>query len=247
MLEKGRPSVRSYPHDDSECSISHEGKTRLTCYSAALGVEWSDYTRMKGDLDWQGSVMRSAYSPMGLLHKVVGIQCECDCEEATESTEEVNEIDQREKVVREFREASELWEKSEEGQNFKTLLRSSASEHGIKNIVGLSCGSLCLPNNKNVTEQTAILLAVKNWLEETSEEQDISCFIQDPMNTPLDKEVLSDIGFEMVDDPRGWLEINERSVVLSVGSNVPVKSIVADTARPAIVIWDRVPDRDVRS
>lgn len=202
---------------------------------------------MKGNLDWQGSVMRSSFAPMGLLHKVVGLQCDCDCEEDDEPTEKENDGDRREIVVCEFREASELWEQGEEGQNFKSLLRSSASEHGINKIVGLSCGSLCLPNNEHVTKQTVILLAVRNWLKEANEHQDISCFIQDPMNTPLDKEVLGDIGFEMIDDPRGWLEIDERSVVLSVASNVPVKSIVADTARPAIVIWDRVPDHDQKS
>lgn len=64
------------------------------------------------------------------------------------------------------------------------------------------------------------------------------------MNTSVDRDVLADIGFEMIDDPRGWLEIDERSVVLSVAPNVPVKEIIADTARPAIVIWSRVKNDD---
>lgn len=64
------------------------------------------------------------------------------------------------------------------------------------------------------------------------------------MNTSVDREVLVDIGFEMIDDPRGWLETDERSVVCSVAPNVPVKEIVADTARPAIVIWNRVNNDD---
>jgi hypothetical protein len=67
------------------------------------------------------------------------------------------------------------------------------------------------------------------------------------MNTSVDREVLTDIGFEMIDDPRGWLEIDERSVVLSVAPNVPVKEIIADTARPAVVIWNRVPNEDTDS
>lgn len=64
------------------------------------------------------------------------------------------------------------------------------------------------------------------------------------MNTSVDREILADSGFEMIDDPRGWLGVDERSVVLSVAPNVPVKEIVADTARPAIVVWNRVHDED---
>lgn len=41
----------------------------------------------------------------------------------------------------------------------------------------------------------------------------------------------------MIEDPHGWLEIDERSVVSSVAPNVPVKDIIAETSRPAVVIW----------
>jgi hypothetical protein len=85
---------------------------------------------------------------------------------------------------------------------------------------------------------------VRKWLKEEDQNGDISCYMQDPMNTSVDREVLADIGFEMIDDPRGWLEIDERSVVLSVAPNVPVKEIVADIARPAAVIWNRVNNED---
>lgn len=44
----------------------------------------------------------------------------------------------------------------------------------------------------------------------------------------------------MIEDPRGWLEVDEHSILLSIAPNVPVKEIIADIARPAAIIWCRV-------
>ncbi len=55
-----------------------------------------------------------------------------------------------------------------------------------------------------------------------------------------DKEVLGRVGVTVVDDPRGFLEVDDNSVVICVAPNVPVKQIIADIARPAVLIWNRV-------
>jgi hypothetical protein len=153
-------------------------------------------------------------------------------------------VEEREVVIQDFREKSLAWEASDTCKNFKSTLSSFARGHDINKIIGLACGSLALPNNDSAVSQTALLVTVRNWLEERDQNKNVSCYIQDPMNTPVDKEVLADIGFEMIDDPRGWLEVDERSVVLSVAPNVPIKEIVADIARPAILIWYRVEDEE---
>jgi hypothetical protein len=157
------------------------------------------------------------------------------------------DIQDREMVAKDFREKSHAWEESESCQRFKSILSSEVNSHDINKIVGLACGSLALPNNECAANQTALLVTVRKWLKERNQNDDIFCYMQDPMNTSVDREILADIGFEMIDDPRGWLEIDERSVVLSVFPNVPVKEIIADTARPAIVIWNRVKSDDKHS
>jgi hypothetical protein len=153
-------------------------------------------------------------------------------------------IKEREVVAQNFRKKSLAWEESETCKNFKSTLSSFASGHDINKIVGLACGSLALPNNDSAASQTSLLVTVRSWLKEKNQDKNVFCYIQDPMNTPVDKEVLADVGFEMIDDPRGWLEVDERSVVLSVAPNVPVKEIIADIARPAILIWYRVKDQE---
>ncbi|KAJ9482201.1 hypothetical protein VN97_g11238 [Penicillium thymicola] len=145
-------------------------------------------------------------------------------------------IKEREVVDQNFRKKRLAWEDGETCKNFKSTLSSSASGHDINKIIGLACGSLSLPNNDCAASQTALLVTLRSWLKERDQDKIVFCYIQDPLNTPVDKEVLADVGFEMIDDPRGWLEADEWSVVLSVAPNVPVKEIIADIARPAILI-----------
>lgn len=197
-------------------------------------------------MKWYG-VGDTAYEPLSLAFRI----CRLDPNSKTRETipDDLEDTKDRETVTKDFQEKSQTWEESESCARLKSILSSKVSGHDINKIVGLACGSLALPNNEQAANQTALLVTVRNWLKDRGGEQknDISCYIQDPMNTSVDREVLEDIGFEIIDDPRGWLEVDERSVVLSVAPNVPVKEIIADTARPAVVIWNRVGDEDTES
>lgn len=68
----------------------------------------------------------------------------------------------------------------------------------------------------------------------------ITCYAQDPANTAADKAALKCYGVQILDDPCGFLEVDDPTVVCSFAPNVPVKQIVTDLARPAVLIWDRV-------
>ena len=69
---------------------------------------------------------------------------------------------------------------------------------------------------------------------------DIKCYAQDPIYMAEDKAVLAEAGFTVVNDPRGFLHVDNASVVISVSPDIPVRQIIADIARPAILIWNRV-------
>ena len=84
----------------------------------------------------------------------------------------------------------------------------------------------------------ALVMTLRDAL--TREGQPISravCYVQDPVFTEVEKSIFSEHGIAVVDDPQAFLEIDESSVVLSRAPNVPVKQIVLDIARPAIIIW----------
>ncbi|KAJ5272757.1 hypothetical protein N7478_007882 [Penicillium angulare] len=187
--------------------------------------EYISAAHLKGNLRC-GEVGKAAYAPLQLMHQLFRV----DSSSENKETIPDDPIGERDDVARDFQKLG----KYETCKNLKSILRSFASGHPADKIIGFACGSLALPNNHHVSVQTALLVTVKNWLKERVDNSDVSSYIQDPMNTSVDKEVLADFDFEMIDDPRGWLEVDERSFVLSVAPNVPVKEIIVDTARPAI-------------
>ena len=69
---------------------------------------------------------------------------------------------------------------------------------------------------------------------------DVKCSAQDPLYTEVDRKVLEKEGVAVVDDPEGFLKVDEKTAVVCVYPNVPIRQIIADIARPAVIIWDRV-------
>lgn len=69
---------------------------------------------------------------------------------------------------------------------------------------------------------------------------DIKCYAQDPAYNDVDQALLRNIGIEPLDDPKGFLEIDEDTLVFSVSPNVPVKQVVADVQWPGAMIWNTV-------
>ncbi|CAI7597780.1 unnamed protein product [Penicillium palitans] len=68
--------------------------------------------------------------------------------------------------------------------------------------------------------------------------------MQDSEYTSVDREILDGFGLQTVDDPEGFLKVDEQSIVLSIAPNVPVKHITADIARPAVMIWFHVEEKE---
>ena len=52
---------------------------------------------------------------------------------------------------------------------------------------------------------------------------------------------------QVVDDPQGFLEVDESSMVFSCASNVAVKEMITELARPAIIIWERVKQSQIET
>ncbi|OQE10524.1 hypothetical protein PENVUL_c004G05752 [Penicillium vulpinum] len=137
-----------------------------------------------------------------------------------------------------FKNERQAWEKTETCRKLPVTL-SRALGHEINSIVGFSCGSLSLPGRSKAAFQHALLVTIKDWLIEQGNGKKPSCYLQDPEYTDVDKEILHSVDFDVVHDPTGFLKVNDKSVVLSIGSDAPTKQIIADIARPAIVIWVR--------
>jgi len=67
---------------------------------------------------------------------------------------------------------------------------------------------------------------------------------QDPAYCEADVALLAELGIQVVEDPQGFLELDDRTFVVSVACNVPQKQIVADLARPVAMLWNEVEEED---
>lgn len=68
----------------------------------------------------------------------------------------------------------------------------------------------------------------------------VHCYTQDPAYADTEKALLAKLGFTVLEDPKGFLEVDEHTLVFSIIPNVPVRQIVADMARPAAMVWDEI-------
>ncbi|CAI7620194.1 unnamed protein product [Penicillium bialowiezense] len=144
------------------------------------------------------------------------------------------------------------WKNSMACRKLRSILSAAARTHRINKTIGFALGALspsdrCLGHSVHSATRHALLLTLNEWLQRRDGGEKKPCYVQDSSYNSLDKQVLERAGVQVIDDPRGWLEVDEQSIVVSVTpavvSNtpiVPVKEIIADIARPAVIIWERV-------
>lgn len=113
----------------------------------------------------------------------------------------------------------------------------------VDKIVAFACGRISSPEDseRSATEH-AILLTLRDFFarQHSPVAMSLPCFVQDPVYQNVDREVLGELGMTVLETPRGFLEVDETSLVFSQAPNVPVRQIVADIARLAVMIWDEV-------
>lgn len=135
------------------------------------------------------------------------------------------------------------WEVGDECKRLVAALMPSALPEKITKVVAFACSSLSMPiPSERCIAQHALILTIKNILQQKSPTVgvDIRCYAQDPAYTDPDRAILERAGIHVVEDPQGFLEVDESTVVISICPEVPVRQIVADIARPAIMVWNKV-------
>ena len=108
----------------------------------------------------------------------------------------------------------------------------------IDKVIGFGLGSMALGTDLNRVRhcvQHAILQSIRDLLLQRGAKK-VGCFVQDPMYQPDDKEILGNAGITVLDDPRAFLEVDENTVVVAFNPSFPLRQIIADIARPAVLI-----------
>ncbi|OHE93734.1 hypothetical protein CORC01_10961 [Colletotrichum orchidophilum] len=92
--------------------------------------------------------------------------------------------------------------------------------------------------------QHAAALSMAQALSRTGRK--IPCYSQEPEYSLECRKILGGLGITVLDGHKGFLEVDDSTLVLSISPTIPVKQIITDLARPAMIIWD-VTDGDERN
>jgi hypothetical protein len=149
-----------------------------------------------------------------------------------------------------FKTSLERWEASGQCKQLRSILASAKMPLGITKIVAFACGPFlriipepqCSRGSVRSATQHALIFTLLDILSKNNVRvsEEIKCYAQDPAYSAIDKSLLEQAGVKVLVDPEAFLEVDESTVVLSFCPNVCVRQVVADIARPAMMIWDTV-------
>lgn len=118
----------------------------------------------------------------------------------------------------------------------------------VRKIVGFGLGGFFFQQqeigNKRSMMQHRLVKSLRDILRNHQETTSIQVLVQDPRYGRLEKDILDMVVIHAVDHPfQGFLEVDEQTAVVSIAPQIPVKQIITDISRPALIIWDAVSPR----
>lgn len=150
-----------------------------------------------------------------------------------------------------FKQRLNEWESGKTCERIRQVIKSEPIpiDTRITKIVAFANWSLTwdLAISRRSAAQHALMLTLREALADRlhgGDQSKIALYAQDIIYTDVDKQVLQEFGIMVLDDPRGFLEVDDTSVVLSHAPDAPIRDVTANIARPAMMIWDQVVERE---
>ncbi|KAE8372326.1 hypothetical protein BDV26DRAFT_286050 [Aspergillus bertholletiae] len=138
----------------------------------------------------------------------------------------------------------QIWERSQSFKLLQTIIESRKNLPPVTKIVCLAFGTI-LPRSIDHWDHKsefkyALALSLRDVMNKRQRDTtgEIKCYAQDPAYTEIDKSILENYGITILEDPAAFAQIDESTIVLTFAPGVPVRQLVADIARPAMMIWN---------
>lgn len=93
--------------------------------------------------------------------------------------------------------------------------------------------------------QHAAVQTIADILQDLNGGRKVKCYVQDPVNKGIGDEFLNLIGVTPLNDPKGFLEVDGRTLVVSVNPDQPVRQVLADLQWPRAMLWNTVVEEPV--
>ncbi|KAF1983505.1 hypothetical protein K402DRAFT_382610 [Aulographum hederae CBS 113979] len=141
----------------------------------------------------------------------------------------------------------ELMRSMESCQNYRNELLACKPSRSITKIVCFGLGTLSHVDPFWRTRsllQTAMVIVIMEVLGHKLKKTaaggggaiPVPCFSQDPAYSDLDKEFLASRGITVLEDPKGFLEVDENTLVIALAPAAPVRQVIADLQWPGAMI-----------
>jgi hypothetical protein len=110
----------------------------------------------------------------------------------------------------------------------------------VDKVVAFACFN---PSDVQAAEESAaehaLVLSLRDFFARQQHQPTTSvrCYAQDPLYQDVNREVLRELGMTLLDHPRGFLEVDDSTAVFSQAPTAPIRQVIADIARPALMIW----------
>ena len=140
------------------------------------------------------------------------------------------------------------WAASKEYQKLRSMLLKIKHLSCVSKVLGIGLGSpsakagpLAVTLRQRSIYQHALIISIREIIEsQTGCQKTVKCSAQDPTYSPTDIVSLARNNVAVLEDPQAFLEMDEWSAIVSCAPEIPVKQIVADITRPAMIIWSEV-------
>lgn len=145
-----------------------------------------------------------------------------------------------EAVQTSFEEYERAWLRSQTCQSLTMMLSSVPLPKEVTKVVCFGLGELFPerePSNSRRCTQLAAALTMARVLNQRTG-RSIRCYSQEPRYSQVCRKVLGRLGFTVLDGAKGFLEVDNSTLVFTSCPDVPVKQIVTELARPAVIIWN---------
>ncbi|KAL4892822.1 hypothetical protein BDV59DRAFT_202199 [Aspergillus ambiguus] len=217
--------------DDADDADDNSSQRQVHYVMGKPHIRYSAVSHMKSRLDWSRS---RSYCGLSIGHWMT---------RADEAPEQTGVL----AANLEFFESNYLsWEQSPAWKQIRTTLSSLKLPSKITKIIGMACGSFSISSyqpkgcSRSAVQHNFLITVQKALREHDLAAEDVECYVQDPAYCEADRRVLQTFGIQVVDDPEGFLLMDEGSLVFSCAPNICVKEIVADIVRPPVLIWCKV-------
>ncbi|KAI1745626.1 hypothetical protein F4680DRAFT_465533 [Xylaria scruposa] len=136
-----------------------------------------------------------------------------------------------------FAEITQKFNESDEATAITSLIHTHLSGCTVDKVIAFGLGKLGQPGRPQPFHEHAAALVVRKAVQDVSSAPQVSLLASDPAYTSVCKKILQESDFDIIEGfgAKGFALVDDNTVVLAHHPAFPLREILADIARPALI------------